>query len=185
MVSTAQCAKQSTKDWNCKSPRFSLNQWSVIVLNWTEILGTARFLPERIYRWLPSYLRPKNHHLIMHQQQQQQQRSEMVSLKTEEQQWSITNFSTLYFRGPITRRRRIVMMMIAIWVEIGKFLPLSRTFMSPNVFFFLSLRYGEGDAQQCVHVYESSFFGSTNLTIIIFLFYHANMSLYCCRHNLA
>ncbi|XP_013641191.2 G-protein coupled receptor 1-like [Brassica napus] len=44
------------------------------------------FLPERIYRWLPSYLRPKNHHLIMHQQQQQQQRSEMVSLKTEEQQ---------------------------------------------------------------------------------------------------
>lgn len=184
MVSTAQCAKQSTKDWNCKSPRFSLNQWSVIVLNWTEILGTARFLPERIYRWLPSYLRPKNHHLIMHQQQQQQQRSEMVSLKTEEQQWSITNFSTLYFRGPITRRRRI-MMIIAIWVEIGKFLPLSRTFMSPNVFFFLSLRYGEGDAQQCVHVYESSFFGSTNLTIIIFLFYHANMSLYCCRHNLA
>ncbi|KAF8094443.1 hypothetical protein N665_0363s0009 [Sinapis alba] len=43
------------------------------------------FLPERIYRWLPSNLRPKNHHLIMHQQQQQQ-RSEMVSLKTEEQQ---------------------------------------------------------------------------------------------------
>lgn len=70
------------------------------------------------------------------------------------------------------------MMIIAIWVEIGKFLPLSRTFMSPNVFFFLSLRYGEGDAQQCVHV-DESFFGSTNLTNhYFFLFYHANMSLY-------
>ncbi|CAN8302844.1 unnamed protein product [Cochlearia groenlandica] len=41
------------------------------------------FLPERLYRWLPNSFRPKNHYLIQHQQQQQ---SEMVSLKTVEQQ---------------------------------------------------------------------------------------------------
>lgn len=165
MVSTAQCAKQSMKDWNCKSPRFSLVCYIIPKESMKRdcpelrIVGTARFLPERIYRWLPSNFRPKNHHLIMHQQQQQL-RSEMVSLKTEEQQWSLTFQHCVSW----TDNKK------AAYYDDNSNLGGAWYVFASNV-----LRLW-GDRQQCVHVYESFFGGARIWQIIIFYF--------SCKHEL-